>query len=173
MRVPMLAYCPELIKPGTVVQQIVANIDVAPTILEAAGLKAPDYMDGKSFLSFLEGKPQSWRNGLLYEYYWERNYPQTPTMHALRGDRYKYIHYTGIWDTDELYDILNDPLEIKNLIRDKEHQEIVTQMNKELFEQLKSSGGMYIPLNPDNGEQSNLRNKSGSPAASFPSYLNQ
>lgn len=173
MRVPMLAYCPEIIKPGTVVKQIVANIDVAPTILEAAGLKAPEYMDGKSFLSFLKGNQQDWRNELLYEYYWERNYPQTPTMHALRGDRYKYIHYTGIWDTDELYDLQNDPLETKNLIRDKDHQEIVRQMNKELFEQLKSSGGMYIPLNADKGEQSDLRNKSGSKAASFPSYLNQ
>jgi len=171
MRVPMLAYCPEIIKPGTVVKQIIANIDVAPTILEAAGLKAPDYMDGKSFLSFLEGKDQTWRNWLLYEYYWERNYPQTPTMHALRGNRYKYIHYTGIWDTDELYDLQNDPLESKNLIRDIEHQEIVRQMNKELFEQLKSTGGMYIPLNPDSGEQSNQRNKYGSPTASFPSYL--
>jgi N-acetylglucosamine-6-sulfatase len=97
MRVPMLAFCPELIKPGTVVKQVVANIDVAPTLLEAAGLKAPGYMDGKSFLSFLAGKTQPWRNGLLYEYYWERNYPQTPTMHAIRGDRYKYIRYTGIW----------------------------------------------------------------------------
>lgn len=46
-------------------------------------------------------------------------------------------------------------------------------MNKQLFEQLKNSKGMYIPLYPDSGEQSNLRNKFGSPAASFPSYLNR
>jgi N-acetylglucosamine-6-sulfatase len=46
-------------------------------------------------------------------------------------------------------------------------------MNKELFEELKRSGGMYIPLNPDSGGQSNLRNKSGSKAAPFPTYLNQ
>ncbi len=173
MRVPMLAYCPELIKPGTVVKKVVANIDVAPTILEAAGLMAPDYMDGKSFWPFLLEKQVPWRNGLLYEYYWERNYPQTPTMHALRGDRYKYIHYTGIWDTDELYDLQEDPLETKNLIRNKEYQEIIRQMNKQLFEQLKNSKGMYIPLNPDSGEQSNLRNEFGSPAATFPSYLNR
>ncbi|MCW3092912.1 MAG: acetylglucosamine-6-sulfatase [Ferruginibacter sp.] len=171
MRVPMLAYCPELIKPGTVVKQVVANIDIAPTLLDAAGLKAPGYMDGKSFLSFLENKQQPWRDGLLYEYYWERNFPQTPTIHALRGSRYKYIHYTGIWDTDELYDLQNDSLESRNLIRDSAYQAIVKQMNRELFQQLKNSGGMYIPLNPDSGEQSNLRNKLGSPAAVFPSYL--
>lgn len=171
MRVPMLAYCPEIIKPGTVVKQVVANIDVAPTLLEAAGLKAPAYMDGASFLPFLEGKEQPWRTGLLYEYYWERNYPQTPTMHALRGSRYKYIHYNGIWDTDELYDLEKDPLEANNLILDKDHQEIVRQMNKELFEQLKGTGGMYIPLYPDSGVQENLRKPGGSQAAPFPSYL--
>lgn len=171
MRVPMLAYCPQLIKPGTVVKEVVANIDVAPTILDAAGLRAPDYMDGKSFLPFLEGKTQSWRDGLLYEYYWERNYPQTPTIHAIRGSRFKYIHYTGIWDTDELYDLQNDPLETRNLIRDRAYQEVVKKMNHQLFQQLEDSKGMYIPLNPDRGQQSNLRYEYGSPAADFPSYL--
>jgi N-acetylglucosamine-6-sulfatase len=172
MRVPMLAHCPELIKPGTVIKDVVANIDIAPTILEAAGLKAPNYMDGMSFLPQLEGKKQtSWRSGLLYEYYWERNFPQTPTMHALRGDNYKYIHYTGIWDTDELYDIQKDPLEVNNLIRSKDHQGTIKQMNKQLFDIMKSTGGMYIPLFPDAGNQQNLRYEYGSGAAEFPSYL--
>jgi N-acetylglucosamine-6-sulfatase len=84
MRVPMLMQCPELFKPGTVVDKMVANIDIAPTILEAAGLRPPDYMDGKSFVQLAEGKTVPWRDKLLYEYYWERNYPMTPTIHALR-----------------------------------------------------------------------------------------
>ena len=46
---------------------------------------------------------------LLYEYYWEYNFPQTPTTFALRGKRYKFIQYHGIWDIDELYDLKNDP----------------------------------------------------------------
>lgn len=171
MRVPMLAYCPQLIKPGTVVNEVVANIDIAPTVLAAAGLDHPAYMDGSSFLPLLAGNAQPWRKALLYEYYWERNYPHTPTIHALRGDRYKYIHYHGIWDIDELYDLQEDPLEINNLIRSKEHQAIVKEMNKELFNQLSSTGGMYIPLYPDRGGQSNRRNEFGSPAADFPSYL--
>ena len=172
MRVPMLAYCPELIKPGTVVTDVVANIDIAPTLLEAAGLKAPSYMDGMSFLPQLESKrPGTWRTGLLYEYYWERNFPQTPTMHALRGDQYKYIHYNGIWDTDELYDLKNDPLEVNNLIRSSEYQDVVKQMNQQLFDIMKSTGGMYIPLFPDAGTQQNLRYEYGSPTAEFPSYL--
>ena len=172
MRVPMLAYCPELIKPGTVVKQVVANIDVAPTLLEAAGLKAPKYMDGLSYLPLLEGKtPATWRKGLLYEYYWERSFPQTPTMHALRNDQYKYIHYYGIWDTDELYDLQADPLEAKNLIRDPKYAGVVKIMNEQLFKQLEDTKGVYLPLATDVGGQQNHRNKNGSPEAKFPSYL--
>src|SRR3546814_19494713 len=95
MKVPMLAYSPSIIKPGTRVKEVVANIDIAPTVLQAAGLQSPEYMDGESFLPLLEGKSIPWRTELLYEYYWERNFPKTPTIHALRGDRYKYIHYHG------------------------------------------------------------------------------
>ncbi|MGK6350067.1 sulfatase family protein [Parapedobacter sp. DT-150] len=172
MRVPMLAYCPGLIEPGTRVEEVVANIDVAETVLECAGLEAPAHMDGTSFFPMLSGgKAQGWRTGLLYEYYWERNFPQTPTIHALRGARYKYIHYHGLWDTDELYDLQEDPLETKNLIRSEAHREIVKTMNSELFAQLEQTEGMYIPLNPDSGGQSNLRNGAGSPAADFPAYL--
>ncbi len=173
MRVPMLAYCPQIIRPGTVINEVVANIDIAPTILEAAGVKHPAYMDGKSFLPLLAGKPQAkWReDGLLYEYYWERNFPQTPTMHALRTDRYKYIHYIGIWDTDELYDLKEDPMEVKNLVRETAHQETVKRMNKDLFKVLAQTNGMYVPLLPDVGAQQNLRYKSGSTAAPFPPHI--
>jgi N-acetylglucosamine-6-sulfatase len=173
MRVPMLAHCPDLIKPGTVVNEVVANIDVAPTFLEVAGLKAPDYMDGKSILPFLKGQSQSWRKGLLYEYYWERNYPQTPTMHAIRGDRYKYIHYHGIWDTDELYDLQQDPAEMNNLANSAEHKPTVKQLNKELFDILEQSKGMSIPLYRDQGVRNSLRSKKGSKAAEFPVYVEQ
>lgn len=173
MRVPMLAYCPELIKPGTVVKEVVANIDIAPTILAAAGVQWPSYMDGASFLPFLKGEQQPWRTALLYEYYWERNFPQTPTIHALRGDRYKYIHYHGIWDTDELYDLQEDPYELNNLILEKAYADTVKHMKAELFKQLTSTGGMSIPLYPDSEWQLNKRNEYGSPAASFPPYLLQ
>lgn len=172
MRVPMLAFCPEIIKPGTVITDVVANIDIAPTLLEAAGLKSPSYMDGMSFYSQLKGnKAENWRTGLLYEYYWERNFPQTPTMHALRGDRYKYIHYNGIWDTDELYDLQEDPYELDNLIDDVKKQDIVKQMNAQLFDILKETGGMYIPLFKDNGTPLNQRYEFGSGSAEFPSSL--
>jgi N-acetylglucosamine-6-sulfatase len=168
MRVPMLMHCPQLFKPGTTVEGVVANIDIAPTILEAAGLEAPQYLVGKSFIGLAQGNAAQWREALLYEYYWERNFPQTPTIHALRGKRYKYIHYQGIWDTDELYDLQTDPLETTNLIFSQEHQATIKEMNRQLFETLRESAGMYIPLYPDRGGVNRLRRKGGAKNADFP-----
>ena len=86
MRVPMLARCPDLFKGGRTVNEVVAGIDIMPTFFEAAGLPQPTGIPGRSFLPLLQGKSIPWRDGLLYEYYWERNFPQTPTLHSLRGD---------------------------------------------------------------------------------------
>jgi N-acetylglucosamine-6-sulfatase len=168
MRVPMIAHCPELFQGGTKINQVVANIDIAPTVLEAAGLQAPPTLDGRSFISVAQGKAAGWRDYLLYEYYWERNYPQTPTIHALRGDRYKYIRYQGLWDTDELYDLQSDPRETKNLINHPEHQTLIKELNGRLFKTLAASDGLYIPLYPDRGERMNLRRSKGGKAADFP-----
>ncbi len=157
LRVPLLAFCPEMIRSGTKVSHLIQNIDIAPTILEASGLKSPDKIDGRSFLSLLEGKEIQWRDAIFYEYYWERNFPQTPTVHGIRTDNYKYIHYHGIWDVDELYDIQTDPDEIRNLIDSPDHQEIVKEMNKRLFDWLEETGGMLIPLRRDKGFRADKR----------------
>lgn len=172
MRVPMLVHCPELTNGGgKKLEQVIANIDITPTFLEAAGLQAPKNLDGRSFLPLLQGQQVAWRKSLLYEYYWERNFPQTPTMHALRGDRYKYIHYHGIWDSDELYDLQNDPLETTNLIRSAAHQAVVKDMNTQLFDVLTTTQGLYIPFYPDRGGVNNLRRRGGAKAAEFPAEL--
>jgi N-acetylglucosamine-6-sulfatase len=92
-------------------------------------------------------------------------------MHALRGDRYKFIRYHGIWDVDELYDLREDPLESHNLIFSEKHQPVVQQMRERLFQMLEESGGMQMPLWPDRGRSQNLRNPSGSKAAEFPEEL--
>src|SRR3954447_4440832 len=172
MRVPMLARCPDLFKGGTVVNEVVSGLDIMPTVLETAGVSIPNGLDGRSMLRLLtaKGDPE-WRKELLYEYYWERNFPQTPTMHALRTDRYKYIHYYGIWDIDELYDLQEDPLESNNLISNPERKTTVAEMNTRLFDLMEANGAMKIPLFRDSGAQSNKRNVNKEHAADFPEEL--
>lgn len=168
MRVPLLARCPELFEGGRKVREVVANLDIMPTVLEACGAPAPDGLDGASWLALAQGKQKEWRRELLYEYYWERNYPQTPTVHALRGDRYKFIRCQGMWDIDELYDLQEDPLESKNLIFSEAHQKVAAEMRTRLFEVLEQTSGMSIPLQRDRGGVSTLRDPGGTGAAEFP-----
>lgn len=146
VRVPLLARCPELFKGGTVVEQMVQNIDIAPTILECAGIETPKQMVGKSFIPLLQTKETHWRNRIFYEYFWEYDFPQTPTIFGVRTDRYKFIRYYGIWDTNEFFDLKNDPHETKNLIGEKKFQPLIKQLNKDLDDWLETTGGMNIPL---------------------------
>jgi N-acetylglucosamine-6-sulfatase len=168
MRVPMLVHCPDLIRGGTVVEQMVANIDVAPTVLEAAGLAHAAHMDGASALPLLRGQQAPWRETLLYEYYWEYSFPQTPTQFALRGDRYKYVFTHGVWDIDMLFDLQADPGEARNLIDDPAHQDTARTLRAKLFDELTRLDGMTIPLYPLRGGQSRMRHPDGAPAAPFP-----
>ena len=168
MRVPLLARCPELFKGGQTVKPVVAGLDVMPTVLAAAGVAAPAGLDGMNWLPLTQGESPQWRKELLYEYYWERNFPQTPTMHALRGDRYKFVRYQGIWDVDELYDLSEDPLETRNLIFSEKHQAIIKEMREHLFDILEKTDGMNIPLQRDRGGQSNKRNPAKDKPAEFP-----
>jgi arylsulfatase A-like enzyme len=158
MRVPFLAWCPGTIKSGSVIEELIQNIDIAPTVMDVAGLKTPERMDGRSFLPILQGKKISWRDAAFYEYYWERNFPHTPTTHGVRTNRYKYIHYHGIWDIDELYDLKNDPEEMTNLIDSPKHQDLIKDLNNRMFEWLEKTDGMLIPLRRDQGFRAIERN---------------
>ena len=71
IRVPMMMQCPDLYQGGKVVEQVIGNIDIGPTIMHAAGLQTPDYMDGMSFLDLPNKRPR-WRDYFLYVYYWEK-----------------------------------------------------------------------------------------------------
>jgi N-acetylglucosamine-6-sulfatase len=173
MRIPVIVHCPELIPAGSFTDKMVANIDIAPTLLEAAGLQPPATMDGRSFLPLFSERSVSWRDRLLYEYYWEWNFPQTPTIHALRTDRYKFIRPYGVWDVEELYDLQNDPKEIVNLIREEQHQEVIKQMKEQMFAMLDETGGMNIPLFEDRDAQMNRRLEGGTPQAKFPAWMMQ
>ncbi len=147
VRVPMLAYCPNLIEGGTVIENMVQNIDIGPTIMEACGIEKADQMQGRSFIPLLQGEEVAdWRERIYYEYYWEYDFPQTPTTFGVRTDKYKYIRYHGIWDTNELYDLENDPHETRNLIAEPEHQEMIKGLTQDLYSWLEETNGMSIPI---------------------------
>ncbi|MBE0536317.1 MAG: sulfatase-like hydrolase/transferase [Phycisphaerae bacterium] len=159
IRVPMLVRAPGLIAPGSKITQMVQNIDVAPTLLDVAGVEPPQTadMDGRSFLPLLRGKSIGWRGHILYEYYWEWNFPATPTTFAIRTDRYKYIFYHGLWDRDGFYDLQTDPCERHNLIDVPAYRELVEAMKKQLFDELEASGGLEIPVRRPAGERLDQR----------------
>ena len=141
-----MARCPEIIEGGTVVHKMVQNIDIAPTVLEVAGISKPEKMDGMSFIQLLKGNTQGWRNKIFYEYYWENDYPMTPSMFGVRTDTTKYIRYYGIWDRNEFYNLKVDPEEIYNLIEEEKFQPTIKQNVVDLYDWLKDTNGMQIPL---------------------------
>lgn len=159
IRVPMLAYAPGMIEPGTKVTRMVQNIDIAPTLLGAAGVQPPKAakIDGQSFLPLLQGKSIPWRDHILYEYYWEWNFPATPTVFAIRTERYKYIFYHGVWDHDGFYDLQTDPHERYNLINVPAYSEQIAVMKKLLFDKLDVGGGLDIPVRRPLGERLDQR----------------
>ena len=152
MRVPLLVWAPGMVKPNSVMEQIIMNVDLAPTFLDLAGIAKPKQMQGFSFAEILGGKSVTWqRDKVFYEYYWEAAFPQTPTTFAIRTERYKYIYYNGIWDINELYDLQADPYEMNNLIRDPAYQQTGMKLRTELFNWLGQTGGLQIPLKKAQG----------------------
>ena len=153
----MLAYAPGRIDEGLVINDMIQNIDIAPTVMNIVGLKnellKPE-MDGISFAPLLDGQTiKNPRKHILYEYHWEWNFPATPTCLAIRTDRYKYIYYHGVWDRNGFYDLMNDPHERHNLIQLPQYKDKIENFRKTLFEDLKRSGGLNIPIRTPKGEQ--------------------
>lgn len=146
IRVPMLAWSPGFIRPDSKIEELVRNIDVAPTLLEVFKAESSIEMDGISFLSLLKGEIEQRDREFLYEYYWEPAFPHTPTTFSLRGDRYKYIFYHGVWDRDELYDLQEDPQERYNLAEVPQFRELRNEMRARLFDRMEEQGAMNIPV---------------------------
>lgn len=149
MRMPFLIRYPKEIKPGNVNTDITLNIDFAPTFLDFAGIKKPEYMQGESFRKNLTGDtPATWRKAMYYRYWQNADvYHNAPANYGIRTDRYKLIFYYGEslnkrgtakrsiqppgW---ELYDMVNDPHEMTNLYNDPKYQDIVKELKKQLLE---------------------------------------
>ena len=169
MRVPLLARGPGL-AANLVVDEIVANIDIAPTILEVAGVAREGSFDGRSLYRLARGEAvKGWREELLYEYYWEFNFPSTPTTFALRTDDYKFVQYHGVWDVEELYDLREDPKEMRNLIHDPNYLPMIADLRARLYARLGDGAGEHkVPYTEKYSTGAVLRHKGRSGAGEFP-----
>jgi len=134
-RMPLLMRWPNGIKKGITIDQLTQNIDFAPTLLEAAGIKAPKEMQGKSMLPLLEGKKVKWRDALYYHYYDHIGEHGVARHYGVRTDRYKLIHYytTNEW---ELFDLDKDPKEMHSQYSNPAYADVKKMLLKKL-EQLK------------------------------------
>jgi N-acetylglucosamine-6-sulfatase len=166
IRVPMVARYPRCIKPGTLIDQMVLNIDLAPTVLELCGARPLAGVHGMSWKKLLSGDSGDWRTSWYYEYNYEKQFPYTPNVRGIRTDRWKYVHYPhGDGGPDrhkaEFYDLKNDPGECRNLIDDPSSQKIIEQLKKELANLVQTTGGLPDKMPLDEGVKKEL------PAASI------
>ena len=148
LRIPMIVSCPKLFPKGKVRDEMVLNIDLAPTFLELAGVSVPKEMQGKSWVPLLAGKKTEWRQSFLAEYFYEQNFVGTPTLVALRTMDAKLIKYPGHDEWTELFDLKNDPYEIKNLATDPKQKKLLEKMSAEFERQVKAAN-YHVPENAD------------------------
>jgi arylsulfatase A-like enzyme len=140
LRIPLLARYPKRFPKGRTCDQMVLNIDLAPTYLELAGIQAPREMQGRSWVPLLTGSPADWRKSFLAEYFQESGFPGTPTLVAVRTETAKLVRYPGHEEWTELFDLAKDPYETRNLARDPAHQDLLRQMSEEYDRQVKATG---------------------------------
>lgn len=135
IRVPLIIRYPKKIKANTTDDRMVLNVDIAPTVLELAGVDIPDHMQGSSVAPLLTGRTDiPWRTAWLYEYY---EFPGAHSVRKHRGvrtDRWKYIHYFAEPQEFELYDLQNDPEELHNLYGKPEYKRVVMDLRQKLRE---------------------------------------
>ena len=147
IRMPFVIKYPGKIKPNTINEDIITNIDFAPTILEMAGVDIPASVQGKSFFNNLsKNKNDNWRQSMYYHYYEYPFYHHVQPHYGIRNERYKLIHFYYDIDVWELYDLKEDPNELNNLFYSDKHKELALELKQELYE-LKEQYGNNLTLN--------------------------
>ncbi len=139
IRVPFFVHDPRagsLLK-GQVREEMVLNIDVAPTILSLAGFAIPKQMQGANLTPLLKNQATQWRSDFYYEHPWTNG--KIPVSYALVESQYKYIEYKGQPQFIELYDVIKDPYEMDNLAYKPEFKTRLDAMKSRFAELKKSS----------------------------------
>ena len=134
IRVPLVIRYPPLTKAGSTPPEMALGLDVAPTLLEVAGLKPGAGLQGRSLVPVLKNEARDWRTSFLIEYFTDTVFPRIRNMGyvAARTSRYKYISYRELQGMDELYDLEKDPYEETNIIDRSDARETLQKMQAEL-----------------------------------------
>jgi arylsulfatase A-like enzyme len=131
LRTPLLISYPQGIEQGGVCDELVQNLDIAPTILELAGSDIPGDMQGQSLLPlFANPAPVGWRKAVYYQFF-ESGWG-VPQHYGIRTKQYKLIHFLSAPENWELYDLEKDPHELDNRYGDPANQSLVSDLKKEL-----------------------------------------
>ena len=139
-RTPLIVRWPRKIKPGSVSKSMAMNLDFAETFLELAGEKIPADMQGASLVPIFKGKePVDWRTAMYYHYYEFPGAHSVARHYGIRTARYKLIHYypherRPDMDQWELFDLQNDPHEMKSVYDRPEHAELVKELKQRLYD---------------------------------------
>lgn len=137
LRVPLIVVDPRLQKPGQTREETALNIDIAPTLIAAAGLAVPDEMQGRDLAPvYLNEKKspaeaEAWRPVFLHEHPTISNKKRIPTSHAVVRRDVKYVHWPE-WEYHQLFDLKKDPLELINLADDPDHATRLAEMKDAL-----------------------------------------
>jgi N-acetylglucosamine-6-sulfatase len=142
IRIPLLIRYPALAAAGSTPSEMVLSLDVAPTLLDVAGVAPDAGMQGVSVVPVLKQQARDWRSSFLIEYFTDTVFPRIRNMGyvAVRTARHKYIRYSELQGMDELYDLETDPYEQTNIIDRPDAREVRQQMQAELLRLLEHTG---------------------------------
>jgi arylsulfatase A-like enzyme len=133
-RTPLLMRYPREIKAGTVVDELIQNLDFAASFLDYANASIPEDIQGESFRKLVCGESEKWRDAIYYTYYEYPGEHHVQRHHGIRTDRYKLIHFYYDSNTWELYDLATDPSEMHNLYNHPEYAGVQKDMHEKLIQ---------------------------------------
>ncbi|QQE13864.1 sulfatase [Planctomycetota bacterium] len=132
LKMPFIIRWPGVAQAGVHSQAMIQNIDYAPTFLDAADVSIPEEIQGRSLVNVLKGQtPDDWRDAIYYHYYDDGSY-NLPRFEGVRNDRYKLIHYYYPHEEWELFDLIEDPQEMKSVYNNGKYSDIQAMMHKRL-----------------------------------------
>ena len=133
LRMPFMVKYPERIKAGSVNEDIITNIDFAPTLLELAGITTTQKMQGTSFVPVLEGNtPKDWQDAMYYHYYEFPFWHHVQPHYGIRTQKYTLAHFYYNIDVWELYDLEKDPNQMNNIYSDPNYTSTIAELKVKL-----------------------------------------